>query len=63
MPQNNSQLTDTVVMVKPTYFAFNPETYADNLFQNKVDTAEWADIMGFFTTGGSARCMMAEIFH
>src|SRR5688572_11146449 len=40
MPQYNSQLTDIVVMVRPTYFGFNPETYADNLFQNKTGLTE-----------------------
>lgn len=33
----NLQLTDTVVMVRPTYFGFNPETNSDNFFQKRTD--------------------------
>ncbi|AIT09988.1 hypothetical protein LO80_08410 [Candidatus Francisella endociliophora] len=33
---NSKCLTDTVVMVKPTYFCFNQETSVNNAFQNKL---------------------------
>ena len=32
-----SQLTDTVVMISPDQFGFNPETAGTNAFQHKVD--------------------------
>ena len=32
-----SQLTDTVVMISPDQFGFNPETAGTNVFQHKVN--------------------------
>lgn len=34
------QLTDTIVMVRPNFFGFNPETGYDNSFQHKIDSPE-----------------------
>ena len=36
---NNSQTTDTVVMISPDHFGFNPETAVTNHFQNKSNQA------------------------
>lgn len=36
----NSQLTGTVVMVRPNHFGFNPETAGSNIFQHQVSESE-----------------------
>lgn len=36
----DSQLTDTVVMVSPNHFGFNPETAKSNVFQHRVSESE-----------------------
>ena len=36
----DSQLTNTVVMVSPDYFGFNPETGLDNIFQHEPTASE-----------------------
>lgn len=36
------QLTDTIVMVRPDYFGFNPQTGSDNAFQHRPDDQESA---------------------
>src|SRR3989344_5718566 len=34
------QLTDTMVMVRPDHFGFNPETGLDNAFQHRSESPE-----------------------
>lgn len=36
----NNQLTNTVVMVKPNHFGFNPQTAQSNVFQHQVKESE-----------------------
>jgi len=42
VPSNSPQLTDTVVMVSPDQFGYNPETAETNVFQNKPPQEEAA---------------------
>jgi len=39
-----NQITDTILMVRPASFGFNPETAANNAFQNEATSEDLSDI-------------------
>lgn len=62
-----NQLTNTIAMVKPNHFGFNPQTAESNVFQHQVKESEkevQEKALKEFNDADteSARCMLAEVF-
>ena len=61
MSTRNPQAPSAVIMIRPHHFRPNPETVADNAFQQKSATLLPLDVTAIEMAGGSVRCMLAGI--